>query len=98
MLVGARSRPARPREQAAVPASGTGPRTMSEAQRELDRRLDAIVARLHRDPAVQAELARLDRRAAAARLAELAMLEAKADPATAALLEQAAQDAGAKPS
>ena len=32
-----------------------------------------------------------------ARLAELAMLEAKADPATVALLEQAAQNAGTKP-
>jgi hypothetical protein len=70
---------------------------MSEAQRELDRHLEAIVARLHRDPAVQAELARLDRQAAAARLAELAILEAKADPAAAALLEQVVQDAGTKP-
>ncbi len=70
---------------------------MSEAQRELDRRLEAIVARLHRDPAVRAELARLDRQVAAARLAELAILEAKADPAMAVLLEQAAQDAGTKP-
>jgi hypothetical protein len=49
---------------------------MSEAQRELERRLKVIMARLHRDPAVRAEL--------------------KADPA-AALLEQAAQDAGTKP-
>jgi hypothetical protein len=71
---------------------------MSEAQRGLDRRLEAIVARLHRDPTVQAELTRLDRQAAAARLAELVMLEAKADPAMVALLEQAAQDAGTKPS
>jgi hypothetical protein len=71
---------------------------MSEAQRELDRRLEVIMARLHRDPAVRAELARLDRRAAAARLAELALREVKADPAGAALLEQAAQDAGAKSS
>ena len=69
---------------------------MSEAQHELDRRLEAIVAQLHRDPAVQAELARLDRQAAAARLAELAMLEAKADPATVALLEQVAQGTGTK--
>ena len=71
---------------------------MSEAQHEFDRRLEVIVARLHRDPAVRAELARLDRQAAAARLAELALLEVKTDPAGAALLEQAAQDAGAKPS
>ena len=71
---------------------------MNEARHELDRRLEAIVARLHRDPAVQAELTRLDRQAAAARLAELAMLEVKADPTAAALLEQAAQDAGTKPS
>jgi hypothetical protein len=70
---------------------------MSEAQRELDRRLEVIMARLHRDPAVRAELARLDRQAAVARLAELALLELKADPAVAALLEQAAQDAGTKP-
>jgi hypothetical protein len=71
---------------------------MSEAQRELDRRLEAIVARLHQDPAVRAELDRLDQQAAAARLAQLALLEVKADPAAAALLEQAAQDAGAKSS
>jgi hypothetical protein len=71
---------------------------MSEAQRELDRRLEAIVARLHRDPAVRAELAHLDQQAAAARLAELALLELKTDPAAAALLEQVAQDAGMKPS
>jgi hypothetical protein len=71
---------------------------MSEAQRELDRRLEVIVARLHRDPAMRAELARLDRQAAAARLAELALLEVKTDPAAAALLEQAAQDAGTKSS
>jgi hypothetical protein len=71
---------------------------MSEAQRELDRRLKAIVARLHQDPAVRAELARLDRQAAATRLAELALRELKTDPTAAALLEQAAQDAGAKPS
>ena len=71
---------------------------MSEARRELDRRLEVIVARLHRDPAMRAELARLDRPAAAARLAELALLEVKTDPAAAALLEQAAQDAGAKSS
>jgi hypothetical protein len=71
---------------------------MSEAQRELDRRLEAIVARLHRDPAVRAELAHLDQQAAAARLAELALGELKADPAAAALLEQAAQDAGTKSS
>jgi hypothetical protein len=70
---------------------------MSEAQRELDRRLEMIIARLHRDPAVRAELARLDRQAAAARLAELALRELKVDPAAAALLEQAAQD-GAKSS
>jgi hypothetical protein len=70
---------------------------MSEAQRELDRRLEAIVARLHRDPAMRAELARLDRQAAAAQLAEMALRELKADPAGAALLEQAAQDAGTKP-
>ena len=70
---------------------------MSEAQHELDRRLEAIVARLHRDPAVQAELTRLDRQAAAARLAELALLEVKANPTAAALLEQAAQDVGTKP-
>jgi hypothetical protein len=56
---------------------------MSEAQRELDRRLEVIMARLHRDPAVRAELA---------------LREVKADPAGAALLEQAAQDAGAKSS
>jgi hypothetical protein len=70
---------------------------MSEAQRELDRRLEVIIARLHRDPAVRAELARLDRQAAA-RLAELALWELKVDPAAAALLEQAAQDAGTKSS
>jgi hypothetical protein len=58
---------------------------MSEAQRELERRLKVIMARLHRDPAVRAELARFDRQVAAARLAEMA------------LLEQAAQDAGTKP-
>jgi hypothetical protein len=69
---------------------------MSEAQRELERRLKVIMARLHRDPAVRAELARFDRQAAAARLAEMALRELKADPA-AALLEQAAQDAGTKP-
>jgi hypothetical protein len=34
---------------------------MSEAQRELDRRLEVIMARLHRDPTLRAELARLDR-------------------------------------
>jgi hypothetical protein len=67
---------------------------MSEAQRELDRRLEVIMARLHRDPAVRAELARLDRQAAA----ELALRELKADPTAAALLEQAAQDAGTKSS
>ena len=71
---------------------------MSEAQRELERRLKVIMARLHRDPAVRAELARLDRQAAAARLAELALRELKADPTAAALLEQAAQDAGTKSS
>ena len=71
---------------------------MSETQRELDRRLEVIIARLHRDPAVRAELAHLDRQAAAARLAELALLEVKTDPAGAALLEQAAQDAGTKSS
>ena len=71
---------------------------MSKAQHELDRRLQVIMARLHRDPAVRAELARLDRQAAAARLAELAMLEVKADPTAAALLEQAAQDADTKSS
>jgi hypothetical protein len=53
---------------------------MSEAQREFERRLKMIAARLHRDPSVRAELARLDRPAAAAWLAELA------------LREQAAQD------
>jgi hypothetical protein len=70
---------------------------MSEAQRELDQRLEVIVARLHREPAIRAELARLDRQAAAARLAELALRELKADPTAAALLEQATQDASAKP-
>jgi hypothetical protein len=70
---------------------------MSEAQRELERRLEVIVARLHRDPAVRAELARLDRQAAAARLAELALRELKVAPEAAVLLEQAAQD-GAKSS
>jgi hypothetical protein len=30
---------------------------MSEAQRELERRLKVIMARLHRDPAVRADLA-----------------------------------------
>jgi hypothetical protein len=47
---------------------------------------------------VRAELDRLDRQAAATRLAELALLELKTDPAAAALLEQVAQDAGMKPS
>ena len=70
---------------------------MSEAQHELERRLEVIMARLHRDPAVRAELARLDRQKAVARLAELALLEVKADPSGAALLEQAAQDASTKP-
>jgi hypothetical protein len=70
---------------------------MSEAQRELERRLEAIMARLHRDPAVRAELARLDQQAAAVRLAEMALRELKADPAAVVLLEQAAQDAGTKP-
>jgi hypothetical protein len=71
---------------------------MSEAQRELDRYLEVTIARLHRDPAVRVELARLDQQAAAARLAELALVEVRTDPAAAALLEQAAQDAGTKSS
>jgi hypothetical protein len=46
---------------------------------------------------VRAELAHLDRQAAAARVAEQALLEVRTDPAAAALLEQAAQDADTKP-
>jgi hypothetical protein len=66
---------------------------MSEARRELDRRLEVIVARLHRDPAMRAELARLDRQAAAARLAELALLEVKTDPAASTRGDVEASDA-----
>ena len=47
---------------------------------------------------MRAELAHLDQQAAATRLAELALRELKADPTAAALLEQAAQDAGTKSS
>jgi hypothetical protein len=62
---------------------------MTGAQHELERRMTAILQRLRATPHVRTHLASLDQPARAARLAELAMLELKADPETLDLMQRA---------
>jgi hypothetical protein len=62
---------------------------MTGAQRELEWWMRVIVQRLRATPEVRAHLAGLDRQAAAVRLAELAVLELKADPGMLDLLQRA---------
>jgi GrpB-like predicted nucleotidyltransferase (UPF0157 family) len=62
---------------------------MTGAQRNLDWWMRVIVQRLRAMPEVRTGLAGLDRQAAADRLAELAVLELKADPETLDLLQRA---------
>jgi hypothetical protein len=62
---------------------------MAKAQHELEWWTRVIVERLRAIPEVRAGLAGLDRRAAAVRLAELAVLQLKADPGTLDLLQRA---------
>jgi hypothetical protein len=62
---------------------------MSEAQRELEQRMTAIIRQLRATPQVQTSLAGLDRPAQAARLAELTMLELKAEPEGLELMQRA---------
>ena len=62
---------------------------MSEAQRELEQRMTAIIQRLRATPQVQTSLAGLDRPAQAERLAELTVLELKAEPEGLELMQRA---------
>ena len=62
---------------------------MSEAQRELEQRMTAIIRQLRATPQVRTSLAGLDRPAQAARLAELTVLELKADPEGLELMQRA---------
>jgi hypothetical protein len=63
--------------------------TMTEAQRELEQRMTAIIQRLRASPLVRTSLAGLDRPAQAARLAELTVLELKAEPEGLELMQRA---------
>jgi hypothetical protein len=62
---------------------------MSKAQHELEQRMTAIIRQLRATPQVRTSLAGLDRPAQAARLAELTVLELKADPEGLALMQRA---------
>jgi hypothetical protein len=62
---------------------------MTGAQHELEWWMRVIVQRLRATPEVRVSLAGLDRRAAAVRLAELAVLQLKADPGTLDLMRRA---------
>jgi hypothetical protein len=62
---------------------------MTGAQHELEWWMRVIVQRLRTTPEVRTSLAGLDRQAAADRLAELAVLELKADPGTLDLMQRA---------
>jgi hypothetical protein len=62
---------------------------MTRTQRELEWWTRVIVERLRTTLEVRTSLAGLDRQAAADRLAEVAVLELKADPGTLDLLQRA---------
>ena len=62
---------------------------MTRAQHELEWWTRVIVERLRAIPEVRASLASLDRQATADRLAELTVLQLKADPGTLDLMRRA---------